>query len=227
MLSSLPSNLLYHRWVLNIKHWRKYQFGRNKYWWVGAKKYNPANHAELAKKTVSSSAAAAGWRGRDGCLLSVAPKVRARWFYEKREIHSRKILVGMEVAVPIPSSSSFYSSSWWPYPSPPSPSTQPARWGVCLNFFTMETSMFTITTRTSWNLKSMLSIDEDGPTFSFDATIRFQWKGILYVRLRLFCDHVESRQPQEQYATYLQQVELFMKIPTAECINERRRKNLS
>ena len=135
---------------------RKYQFGRNKYWWVGAKKYNPANHAELAKKTVSSSAAAAGWRGRDGCLLSVAPKVRARWFYEKREIHSRKKLVGMEVAVPIPFSSSFYSSSWWPYPSPPSPGTQPARWGVCLNFFTMETSMFTINTRTNWNLKSML-----------------------------------------------------------------------
>ena len=94
MLSSLPSNLLYHRWVLNIKHWRKYQFGRNKYWWVGAKKYNLANLAKLAKKTVSSSAAAAGWRGRDGCLLSVAPKVRARWFYEKREIHSRKNLVG-------------------------------------------------------------------------------------------------------------------------------------
>ena len=87
--------------------------------------------------------------------------------------------------------------------------------------------MFTITTRTSWNLKSMLSIDEDGPTFSFDATIRFQWKGILYVRLHLFCDQVESRQPQEQYATYLQQVELFMKIPTAECNNERKRKNLS
>ena len=29
-----------------------------------------------------------------------------------REIHSRKNLVGMEVAVPKPSSSSFYSSSW-------------------------------------------------------------------------------------------------------------------
>ena len=112
---------------------RKYQFGRNKYWWVGAKKYNLANLAELTKKTVSSSAAAAGWRGRDGCLLSVAPKVRARWFYEKREIHSRKTLVGMEVAVPIPFSSSFYSSSCWPYPSPPSPGTQPARWGVCFN----------------------------------------------------------------------------------------------
>ena len=87
--------------------------------------------------------------------------------------------------------------------------------------------MFTITTRTSWNLKRMLSIDEDGPTFSFDATNRFQRKGKLYVRLHLFCDQVESRQPQEQYATYLLQVELFMKIPTAECNNERRRKNLS
>ena len=52
-------------------------------------------------------------------------------------------------------------------------------------------------------------------------------EGILYAKLHLFCDQVESRQPQEQYATYLQQVELFMKIPTAECNNERRRKNLS
>ena len=89
--------------------------------------------------------------------------------------------------------------------------------------------MFTITTRNSWNLKSMLSINEDGPTFSFDATIRFQWKGtyIICKTSPFFCDQVESRQLQEQYATYLQQVELFMKIPTAECNNERRRKNLS
>ena len=88
-INSLPSRLqkrshpiyyIYHRWVLNIKHWRKYQFGRNKYWWVEAKKYNLTNLAELAKKTVSSLAAAAGWRGGEGCLLPVAPKVRARWF---------------------------------------------------------------------------------------------------------------------------------------------------
>ena len=39
--------------------------------------------AEMAKKNVSNSAAAAWWRGGEGCLLSVAPKVRARWFSTK------------------------------------------------------------------------------------------------------------------------------------------------
>ena len=134
--------------------------------------------------------------------------------------------IWLEVAVPNPSSSSFSSSSWWPYPSPPSPATQPARWGVCLNFFTMETSMFTITTRTSWNLKH--AVDRRGwANIQFWRYHQVPVEGYIICKTSPFCDQVESRQPQEQYATYLQQVELFMKIPTAECNTERRRKKLS
>ena len=37
--------------------------------------------------------------------------------------------------------------------------------------------MFTmISSRASWNLRSILGIDEDAQTISLDATIRFQWK---------------------------------------------------
>ena len=38
------------------------------------------------------------------------------------------------------------------------------------------TMMFTMITRASWNLRSILGIDEDAQTISLDATIRFQWK---------------------------------------------------
>ena len=34
----------------------------------------------------------------------------------------------------------------------------------------------TMITRASWNLRSILGIDEDAQTISLDATIRFQWK---------------------------------------------------
>ena len=33
-----------------------------------------------------------------------------------------------------------------------------------------------ISSRASWNLRSILGIDEDAQTISLDATIRFQWK---------------------------------------------------
>ena len=37
------------------------------------------------------------------------------------------------------------------------------------------TMMFSMV-RASWNLRSILGIDEDAQTISLDATIRFQWK---------------------------------------------------
>ena len=36
--------------------------------------------------------------------------------------------------------------------------------------------MLTMMTRASWNLRSILGIDEDAQTISLDATIRFQWR---------------------------------------------------
>ena len=49
----------------------------------------------------------------------------------------------------MPCFSSFYSSSWWPYPSPPSPPTQPERQGNCLTI----TGMLMKTPTTSqWTL---------------------------------------------------------------------------
>ena len=38
------------------------------------------------------------------------------------------------------------------------------------------TMIFKMITRASWNLRSILGIDEDAQTISLDATIRFQWK---------------------------------------------------
>ena len=63
-----------------------------------------------------------------------------------------------------------------------------------------------MTTRASWYLWSILSIDEDVQTISLDATIRFQWnstslEGHQGIRLHLFFDQVERRQLQKQYAT--------------------------
>ena len=62
----------------------------------------------------------------------------------KRKIHSRN-----NRAVQKPCFSSFYSSSWWLYPSPPSPPTQPERQGNCLKI----TGMLMKTPTTSqWTL---------------------------------------------------------------------------
>ena len=36
--------------------------------------------------------------------------------------------------------------------------------------------MAIMTTRASWNLRSILDIDEVAQTISLDATIRFQWR---------------------------------------------------
>ena len=36
--------------------------------------------------------------------------------------------------------------------------------------------MLTMMSRASWNLRSILGIDEDAQTISLDATIRFQWR---------------------------------------------------
>ena len=41
--------------------------------------------------------------------------------------------------------------------------------------FYNENNNVTMTTRASWYLRSILSIDEDAQTISLDATIRFQW----------------------------------------------------
>ena len=44
-----------------------------------------------------------------------------------------------------------------------------------LGTFYNENNNVTMTTRASWYLWSILSIDEDAQTISLDATIRFQW----------------------------------------------------
>ena len=65
------------RATLNLKHWRKYQkLNWEKSIWLRVDK---SNLTSRPRNGFSSLAAAARWRGGDGCSFPVAPKVSARW----------------------------------------------------------------------------------------------------------------------------------------------------
>ena len=109
------------------------------------------------------------------------------------------------------------------------PSDGPLQDLVIRYIFYNENNNVTLTTRASWYLWSILSIDEDAQTISLDATIRFQWNSTSLERHQGIRNFLwPGKAPSAAGAMcQLQQVEFFTKIPTAESNNERRRKNLS
>ena len=168
-----------------------------------------------------------------------------------------------------PCFSSFYSSSWWLYPSPPSPPTQPERQGNCLTIIGM---LMKTPTTSQWTLDTtfqmchlQMGLFRSGPGHQVHF---LQWKqqchnehqgqlvpmehpvhrqGCANDQPRRYHQvpvefHFSGRTPGYMTSPFLwpgkapsaagamrqlQQVEFFMKIPTAECNTERRRKKLS